>query len=160
MHYAVVRRRAKLSAQHRVIFAIPYNAMQYNAMQYHAMQSKTIQYMQYKEIPCNTLFKSFETPIGPPGLDSCSPHTLTWYRAPSGSLGAQKGPILAQISMAPFLWDIFSKYSLVGCPEHHNGTPCSSSTVTAHMEPSSLRKLSKINPMGQNIPFLTQFQTT
>ena len=76
MHYAVVRRRAKLTAQHRVIFAIPcntitnnqmqynpmqYDAMQYHAMQYRAMQSKTIQYMQYKEIPCNTLFKSFET---------------------------------------------------------------------------------------------------
>ena len=65
MHYAVVRRRAKLTAQHRVIYAIPcntmtnnqmqYNAMQYDAMQYHAKQSKTIQYLQYKEIPCNTL---------------------------------------------------------------------------------------------------------
>ena len=71
MHYAVVRRRAKLTAQHRVIYAIPYNTMtnnqmQYNAMQYDAMQSKTIQYMQYKEIPCNTLFKSFET--GPMGF--------------------------------------------------------------------------------------------
>ena len=68
MHYAVVRRRAKLSAQHRVIFAIPYNAMQCDAMQYHATQSKTIQYMQYKEIPCNTLFKSFETSTGPMGF--------------------------------------------------------------------------------------------
>ena len=68
MHYAVVRRPAKLTAQHRVIFAIPYNAMQYDAMQYHAMQSKTIQYMQYKEIPCNTLFKSFETSTGPMGF--------------------------------------------------------------------------------------------
>ena len=37
-------------------------------MQYHAMQSKTIQYMQYKEIPCNTLFKSFETSTGPMGF--------------------------------------------------------------------------------------------
>ena len=45
-----------------------YNAMQYDAMQYHAMQSKTIQYMQYKEIPCNTLFKSFETSTGPMGF--------------------------------------------------------------------------------------------
>ena len=62
MHYAVVRRRANLTAQHRVIFAIPcniitnnqmqYNAVQYDAMQYHAKQSKTIQYLQYKEIPC------------------------------------------------------------------------------------------------------------
>ena len=68
MHYAVVRRRAKLSAQHRVIFAIPYNAMQYDAMQYHAKQSKTIQYLQYKEIPCNTLFKSFKTSTGPMGF--------------------------------------------------------------------------------------------
>ena len=45
-----------------------YNAMQYDAMQYHAMQSKTIQYMQYKEIPCNTLFKSFKTSTGPMGF--------------------------------------------------------------------------------------------
>merc|ERR1712218_530224 len=30
---------------------------------------------------------------GPPGLDSCSPHTLTWYRAPSGPLGVLKGPV-------------------------------------------------------------------
>ena len=46
-------------------------------------------------------------PIGLPGLDSWSPLTLTWYWVPSGPPGAQKGPILAQISMAPFLWDIF-----------------------------------------------------
>ena len=39
-------------------------------------------------------------PIGPPGLDSCSPHTLTWYRAPSGPLGVPKGPVLAR--NAPF----------------------------------------------------------
>ena len=106
-------------------------------------------------------------PIGLPGLDSWSPLTLTWYWVPSGSPGSQKGPILAQmsqISMAPFLWDIFCvrNIALWGCPEHHNGTPCSSSTVTAHMEPSSLRKRSKTNPMGQNTPFLAQlrFQTT
>ena len=30
-------------------------------------------------------------PIGPSGLDSWSPHTLTWYRAPSESPGGQKG---------------------------------------------------------------------
>ena len=28
--------------------------------------------------------------IDPPGLDSWSAHTLTWYRAPSGSSGGQK----------------------------------------------------------------------
>ena len=49
MHYAVVRRRAKLTAQHRVIFAIPCNTitnnqMQYNAMQYNAMQYDAMQY--------------------------------------------------------------------------------------------------------------------
>ena len=38
--------------------------------------------------------------IGPSGLESCSPHTLTWYRAPSGPLGALKGTVLAQ--NAPF----------------------------------------------------------
>ena len=61
-----------------VIYAIPcntmtnnqmqYSAMQYDAMQYHAKQSKTIQYLQYKEIPCNTLFKSFKTSTGPMGF--------------------------------------------------------------------------------------------
>ena len=39
-------------------------------------------------------------PIGPSGLESCSPHTLTWYRAPSGPLGALKGTVLAR--NAPF----------------------------------------------------------
>lgn len=34
-------------------------------------------------------------PIGPPGLDSWSPHTLTWYRAPFGPKGALKGLVLA-----------------------------------------------------------------
>ena len=32
------------------------------------MAGSTIQYMQYKEIPCNTLFKSFETSTGPMGF--------------------------------------------------------------------------------------------
>ena len=84
--------------------------------------------------------------MGLPGLDSWSPLTLTWYWVPSGSPGSQKGPILAQMWNVPnFHGPIFVgyflclKYSLVGCPEHHNGKPCSSSTVAAHMEPSSLR---------------------
>ena len=34
-------------------------------------------------------------PIGPTGLESCSPHTLAWYWASSGSPGAPKGPVLA-----------------------------------------------------------------
>ena len=79
MLYAVYRQSTKLiTAQHCVIYAIPcntitnnqmqYNAMQYDAMQYHAKQSKTIQYLQYKEIPCNTLFKSFKTSTGPMGF--------------------------------------------------------------------------------------------
>ena len=34
-------------------------------------------------------------PIGQSGLESCSPHTLTWYGAPSGSLGALKETVLA-----------------------------------------------------------------
>ena len=49
-------------------------------------------------------------PMGPPGLDSWSPLTLTWYWVPSGPPGALEGPILtqmSQISMALFLWDIF-----------------------------------------------------
>ena len=39
-------------------------------------------------------------PIGQSGLESCSPHTLTWYGAPSGSLGALKETVLAR--NAPF----------------------------------------------------------
>ena len=35
-------------------------------------------------------------PIVPPGLDSWPPHTLTWYRDPSGPPGALIGPVLAQ----------------------------------------------------------------
>ena len=35
-------------------------------------------------------------PIGPPGLDTWSPHTLTWYRASPGPPGALKGPHLAR----------------------------------------------------------------
>ena len=31
-------------------------------------------------------------PIGPSELDSCSPHTLPWYQAPSGHPGAQERP--------------------------------------------------------------------
>merc|ERR1712218_401493 len=34
-------------------------------------------------------------PIGPPGLNSWSTHTLTWYRAPFGPKGALKGLVLA-----------------------------------------------------------------
>ena len=93
MHYAVVRRRAKLTAQHRVIYAIPcntitnnqmqYNAMQYDAMQYHAKQSKTIQYLQYKEIPCNTLFKSFKPQLGRWGLFS----QAGWFHMGCNSAG-------------------------------------------------------------------------
>ena len=33
--------------------------------------------------------------IGPPGLNSWSTHTLTWYRAPSGPKGALKGLVFA-----------------------------------------------------------------
>ena len=39
-------------------------------------------------------------PIGPSGLNSYSPHTLTWYQAPSGPLGVPKGPVFAR--NAPF----------------------------------------------------------
>ena len=35
-------------------------------------------------------------PTGSPGLDSWSPHTLTWYQASSGPPETQKGPLLAQ----------------------------------------------------------------
>ena len=120
MHYAVVRRRAKLSAQHRVIFAIPYNAMQYDAMQYHAMQSKTIQYMQYKEIPCNTLFKSFETSTGPMGFvvsDGC--RTVS-YRVPQ-----KKCPI------AIFSLNLFqrSDYTFSHVFRNQNSEPVSSKHI-------------------------------
>ena len=50
-----------------------YNAMQYHAMQYHAItfnaiEDKTIScntHAPYNEIPCNALFRSFETSTGP-----------------------------------------------------------------------------------------------
>ena len=47
-------------------------------------------------------------PIGPSGLDSCSPHTLTGYRAPSGPPGAQKGPIF--IYYCIFLYHTAGEY--------------------------------------------------
>ena len=53
MHYAVVRRRAKLTAEHRVINAIPCNTMTNNQMQYDAMQY-LCNTMQDYTIPCNT----------------------------------------------------------------------------------------------------------
>ena len=97
--------------------------------------------------------------IGLPGLDSWSPLTLTWYWVPSGPPGpggpkrAHFGPNVPNFHGPIFVgYFLCSKYSLVGCPEHHNGTPCSSSTVTAHMEPSSLRKQT---PSAQ-----LRFQTT
>jgi hypothetical protein len=63
------------------------------------------------------------------------------FWAPGGPKRAHFGPNVPNFHGPIFVgYFLCSKYSLVGCPEHHNGTPCSSSTVTAHMEPSSLRK--------------------
>ena len=68
-----------------------YNAMQYDAMQYHAKQSKTIQYLQYKEIPCNTLFKSFKTSTGPMGF------VFSSWMVPYGSDSAGRGKCLIYV---------------------------------------------------------------
>ena len=43
-----------------------------------------------RRIPRNQVWSRLP-PIVPPRMDSCSPHTLTWYRAPSVSPGGQKG---------------------------------------------------------------------
>ena len=75
------------------------------------------------------------------------------FWAPGGPKRAHFGPNVPTFHGPIFVgYFLCSKYSLVGCPEHHNGTPCSSSTVTAHMEPSSLRKQT---PSAQ-----LRFQTT
>ena len=44
--------------------------------------------------------------------------------------------------------NFFSEHRLVGCPEHRNGMPYSSSTVIAHLEPPSSRKRSKTGKKG------------
>ena len=63
-------------------------------------------------------------PIGLPGLDSWSPPTLTWYWVPSGPPGAQKRPILAQISMAPYLlWYCMVLHIPHICHGHHGQCP-------------------------------------
>ena len=81
-------------------------------------------------------------------MDSSSPHTLTWYRAPFGSPGGYLAPI-PKFPRPNFVRDIFCfKYRLVGCPEHRSGMPCSSTTVIAHLEPPSLRKRSKTGKKG------------
>ena len=61
MHYAVVRRRAKLTAQHRVIYAIPCNTMT-NAIQCHAIRCNAI--------PCKAIednrMRAVERPVSFP----------------------------------------------------------------------------------------------
>ena len=54
MHYAVVRRRAKLTAHYRVIFAIPCNTKTNNQMQYNAIQCNTMQCNRRQYNACNT----------------------------------------------------------------------------------------------------------
>merc|ERR1712173_433702 len=80
-------------------------------------------------------------PIGPPGLDSCSPHTLTWYRAPSGPPGVLKGPVLARNApfgalggprMAPG-GQIWSRLPPIGPPRLDS---CSPHTLTWYRAPS------------------------
>ena len=53
---------------------------------------------------------------------------------------------------ANFVWEFFSKYRLVGCPEHRSGMLCSSSTVIAHIEPPNSRKRPKRGKKGQFWP--------
>ena len=80
-------------------------------------------------------------PIGPPGLDSCSPHTLTRYRAPSGPLGVLKGPVFAR--NAPFgalggprrapRDQVWSRLPPIGPPRMDS---CSPHTLTWYRAPS------------------------
>jgi len=74
---------------------------------------------------------------------------LSW--APGGPKRAPFGPKcpLALNFHGPILCgNFFSKYRLVGCPEHRSGMLCSSSTVIVHIEPPSLRKRSKRGKKG------------
>ena len=52
MHYAVVCRRAKLTAQHRVIYAIPCKTIKYHVI---PQQIPNIQIIKCKTMPCNTM---------------------------------------------------------------------------------------------------------
>ena len=57
------------------------------------------------------------------------------FWAPGGPKRAHFGPNVPNFHGPIFVgYFLCLKYSLVGCPQHHNGTSCSSSTVTAHME--------------------------
>jgi len=74
---------------------------------------------------------------------------LSW--APGGPKRAPFGPKcpLALNFHGPILCgNFFSKYRLVGCPEHRSGMLCSSSTVIVHIEPPSLRKRPKRGKKG------------
>ena len=65
MHYAVVHRRAKLTAQHRVIYAIPCKTIKYHAFSHH----------QQGRIDFNTVNPSLSTP--------CRKKEISWV---SGNL--------------------------------------------------------------------------
>ena len=93
--------------------------------------------------------------LGGPDLVPTAPHWPAWvglmvttyfdlvlgpFWVPRVPKRAHFGPNVPNFHGPIFVgYFLCSKYSLVGCPEHHNGKPCSSSTVAAHMEPSSLR---------------------
>ena len=79
------------------------------------------------------------------GLMLTTHFDLVWdpFWVPGGPKRAPFGPKcpLALNFLGPFLCGtFFSKYRLVGCPEHRSGMLCSSSTVIVHIEPPSLRK--------------------
>ena len=82
---------------------------------------------------------------------------LSW--APGGPKRAPFGPKcpLALNFHGPILCgNFFSKYRLVGCPEHRSGMLCSSSTVIAHIEPPSLIKRSKRGKMFTHIVWICE----
>ena len=83
---------------------------------------------------------------------------LSW--APGGPKRAPFGPKcpLALNFHGPILCgNFFSKYRLVGCPEHRSGMLCSSSTVIVHIEPPSLRKRPKRGKKGPFWPKCPKF---
>jgi len=87
------------------------------------------------------------------GLMLTTHFDLVWdpFWVPGGPKRAPFGPKcpLALNFHGPFLCGtFFSKYRLVGCPEHRSGMLCSSSTVIVHIEPPSLRKRSKRGKKG------------
>ena len=110
-------------------------------------------------------------PIVLPGFNSWSPHTLTWYRAPSGPPGALKGPVLAQTPLLETLrfWEGLEGSDLV--PDAPDCLAWIQLMVTTHFDlvsgpfgpvgtksgPLEPSEVPNSTFYGQNRPFLPVF---